>query len=52
MTRILRLLLIAAIALPMWQPIAAQEVAVSKMKKKSTETKLSEKDASTNVLVD
>ena len=25
MTRILRLLLIAAIALPMWQPIAAQE---------------------------
>ena len=28
MTRILRLLLIAAIALPMWQPVAAEEITV------------------------
>lgn len=32
MTRILRLLLIAAIALPLWQPIAAQEVKPEQMR--------------------
>ncbi len=34
MTRILRLLMIAAIALPMWQPVAAQEVVQNQNPKK------------------
>lgn len=40
MTRILRLLLIAAIALPLWQPVAAQEAAQKHLQKESVTKKM------------
>lgn len=40
MTRILRLLLIAAIALPLWQPAAAQEAAQKHLQKESVTKKM------------